>query len=389
MDGLQNYFLVDKDPRMQLAKKLGESGSCIAAVNILIHLLKPMGASDDFIGRMTNVGVLVEMLKSNDGNDYQNEECMDGNDDQNEQCMEPAFARVFFMIGDLVLKNEETEGELKKTWIHTTEETCVAPDAYNGLNVTLAMAHQCIYHSQQILARLTGTEAEETNVSDDVRRQMLLDLAETHSRIGDIMRIRRRLVDAIHSYHNSIQQRDCVTCAPKKLIARDHYHLSLCYEELYGEMEEGGNRAVKEGDEGEEEGLVDTRNFVGDLCAAELLHHAIGHSFASLSSLALYLAESRGGDYQDIGKEIQEIGKEALKDDGDLVGPKQAIHFDQKINRIIQIMNEIPRNDSDEELGIIQQFVTDNILVRVRQMALYVSENNEIGNKGQQSVQIV
>jgi hypothetical protein len=52
-------------------------------------------------------------------------------------------------------------------------------------------------------------------------------------------------------------------------------------------------------------------------------------------------------------------------------------------------MNEIPRNDSDEELGIIQQFVTDNILVRVRQMALYVSENNEIGNKGQQSVQIV
>lgn len=114
MDGLQNYFLVDKDPRMQLAKKLGESGSCIAAVNILIHLLKPMGASDDFIGRMTNVGVLVEMLKSNDGNDYQNEECMDGNDYQNEQCMEPAFARVFFMIGDLVLKNEETEGELKK-----------------------------------------------------------------------------------------------------------------------------------------------------------------------------------------------------------------------------------------------------------------------------------
>jgi hypothetical protein len=85
MEGLQNYFLVDKDPHMQLAKKLGKSGSCIAAVNILIHLLKPMGASDDFIGRMTNVGVLVEMLKSNDGNDYQNEECMDGNDYQNER----------------------------------------------------------------------------------------------------------------------------------------------------------------------------------------------------------------------------------------------------------------------------------------------------------------
>jgi hypothetical protein len=121
----------------------------------------------------------------------------------------------------------------------------------------------------------------------------------------------------------------------------------------------GGNRAVKEGDEGEEEGLVDTRNFVGDLSAADLLNHAICHSFASLSSLALYLAERCEGDYQDIGKEIQEIGKEVLKDDGDFVAPKQAIHFDQKIKQIIQIINKITCNDSDEELGIIQQFVRD------------------------------
>ena len=70
---------------MELAKRLDESGSCIPAVNILIHLLKPMGASDDFIGDMTNIRVLVEMLKSKDCNDYQNEECM-----------KPAFVRVFF-----------------------------------------------------------------------------------------------------------------------------------------------------------------------------------------------------------------------------------------------------------------------------------------------------
>lgn len=387
MDGLQNYLLVDKDPRMVLAKKLGESGSCTAAVNILTYLLKTMGASDDFIGPMTNARVLVEKLKSDDIKDYQNEE----------ECMEPAFVRVFFMIGDLLLKNEETEGELKKTWSHTTEETSVPVDAFNGLNVMLGMAHECIYHSQQILERLIYMSDYMTNINVEVQGQMLLDLAETHSRIGDIMRLRKDFENAIHSYHNSISTHQCerVTGEPKKLIARDHYHLSLCYEELYGEKEEGGNRAVKEGDKGEDGkeekelsapimGIV-----VRDLSAADLLNHSIAHSFASLLSLALYLAEScKEGNNQNIEKAIQEIGEEVLKHDGENVASKHSINFNKAIQRILIEMKKLPCCDSDKNLGIIHEFVERKIVMRVRQMVAYLIEN-EIGNKEQQSVQIV
>ena len=78
-----------------------------------------------------------------------------------------------------------------------------------------------------------------------------------------------------------------------------------------------------------------------------------------------------------------------MKDDGDLVAPKQGIHFDQEINRIFRHINSLPCNESDEELGIIHQFIRENIMLRLRQMALYVSKNNEIGINVQQSVQIV
>jgi len=58
-DHLNNYHLVDEDPRMILAKNLGESGSCTSAINILIHILTAMGASDDFIKSMTDCGTVL------------------------------------------------------------------------------------------------------------------------------------------------------------------------------------------------------------------------------------------------------------------------------------------------------------------------------------------
>ena len=52
-----------------------------------------------------------------------------------------------------------------------------------------------------------------------------------------------------------------------------------------------------------------------------------------------------------------------MKDDGDLVAPKQGIHFDQEINRIFRHINSLPCNDSDEELGIIHQFIREKIML--------------------------
>ena len=78
-----------------------------------------------------------------------------------------------------------------------------------------------------------------------------------------------------------------------------------------------------------------------------------------------------------------------MKDDGHLVASIQGVHFDKEIKRIYDQIKTLPFNDSNEELGIIHQFVTEKIMVRVRQMALYVGEKNEIGNNVQQSLQIM
>jgi len=243
-----------------------------------------MGASNDFITSMTDSRTVLSK-KNNREIDF-------GID---EECMEPAYARVFLMIGDLMLKKEEMEKELYKIRDRdgTNDEDHLSDDTYNGLHVMLAIAYECLDHSQKTILSLKDME-DDANESDvDMRGkimfdrgEMLLDLATTYSRIGDILRYRKKLNEAIESYNQSIDLRLSVTDERMKLLAMDQHHLSLCYEELYEEQEEGRNLLIP----GEDE--------LSSLSSTDLLAQSIGFSLLSLLTLAVYVA----GDNEDIKK---------------------------------------------------------------------------------------
>jgi len=335
-DHLNNYHLVDEDPRMILAKNLGESGSCTSAINILIHILTAMGASDDFIKSMTDCGTVLSKEINHD-------DCLDIEDST--ECTEPAYARVFLMIGDLMLKNEEMEKELYKIRDGTNNEDHLSDDTYNSLHVMFAIAYECLYHAQIIILSLKDTEFD-VDMRGKIlldRGEMLLDLATTYSRIGDILRYRKKLNEAIESYHQSIDLRLSVTGKRRKLLAMDQYHLSLCYEELYEQQEEGRNCLIQ----GE------------DKSSAHLLVHSIGFSLESLLSLAMYVA----GDNDDFKKKIEDIGEKAMKNDDHSV-KRFSIGFDE----VHAQMKEFDHNNSNEEFGIIGHFVQWNLVMRARRM---------------------
>ena len=294
-DNLNNYHLVDEDPRMKLAKTLGRSGSCTSAINILIHILRAMGASNDFITSMTDSRTVLSKKNNRE---------IDFGIDEDEECMEPAYARVFLMIGDLMLKKEEMEKELYKIRYGTNDEDHLSDDTYNGLHVMLAIAYECLDHSQKTILSLKDME-DDANESDvDMRGkimfdrgEMLLDLATTYSRIGDILRYRKKLNEAIESYNQSIDLRLSVTDERMKLLAMDQHHLSLCYEELYEEQEEGRNLLIP----GEDE--------LSSLSSTDLLAQSIGFSLLSLLTLAVYVA----GDNDDIKKKLKTLERRQWK----------------------------------------------------------------------------
>ena len=82
-DDLEDYFLVDQDPRMKVVEKLNANGSSNPAVAILNCLLKGLGVSDTFITRMTSIEIYSM------GNEEEDpDECEEDEEEDPDECKE-------------------------------------------------------------------------------------------------------------------------------------------------------------------------------------------------------------------------------------------------------------------------------------------------------------
>ena len=82
-DDLEDYFLVDQDPRMKVVEKLNANGSFNLAVDILRYLLKVLGVSDTFIARMTSIEIYSMGDEEEDP-----DECEEDEEEDPEECEE-------------------------------------------------------------------------------------------------------------------------------------------------------------------------------------------------------------------------------------------------------------------------------------------------------------
>jgi hypothetical protein len=349
-DDLEDYFLVDQDPRMKVVEKLNANGSFNPAVAILRYLLKVLGVSDEFIARMTSIEIYSMGDEEEDPDECEEDEEEDP--DECEENMEPAKAKLFLLIGDLLLKDQETTGIVSKMWEYTldsTKEEAVSADDRNRMTFILAVAFQCIEYSQRSIERFIASDCYKTKYTEAKQMQIGLDFAMTYSRIGDVRYYRQDCRRAIDSYNKSIELRRSVTGKDIKLLAMDHYRISICYETEYKESLDACNssQTVRRKAERGDMAVVDEWN---KLSASDFLYFTIVHSFASAVAFAQYYAGCCDG-VEDC--DIDELNKALIEGEG-------VDFYYQKMKYIEQIMNKWkPAPGFESEFPIILQFITE------------------------------
>ena len=354
-DDLEDYFLVDQDPRMKLVEKLNANGSFYPAVDILRYLLKVLGVSDTFIARMTSIEIYSMGDEEEDP-----DECKENEEEDPDECeenMELAKAKLFLLIGDLLLKDQETMGIVSKMWEYTldsTKEEAVSADDRNKMTFILAVAFQCIEYSQQSIERVIISDCYKTKYTEAKQIQIEHDFAMTYSRIGDVRYYRQDCRRAIVSYNQSIELRSTITGKDIKLLAMDHYRISICYETEYKESLDACNsgQTVRRKAERGDMAVVDEWD---KLSAIDFLYFTMVHSFKSAVAFARCLTGCCDGVEE---CDIVELNK-ALKE-GKQVDSGHSLFYYQKMKDIEQLMNKWkPAPGFESEFPIILQFVTE------------------------------
>jgi len=202
-------------------------------------------------------------------------------------------------------QNEEQQNQLEEEQEEVSDPTEDLQIAWENLDIARTILSRIVenFDPTSVDSTTIGLKADSTvNFTEEEKRELLLDLALTHTRLGDVQRANGN-TSAVEDYSRSLEIRRHVLGEFDKLVADCHYSLAQAYGEAPSKEKEredgalGIVAALGNGGGPQSDGDGMTKEEI-----AECLVKSIDHYLACGVTFAGYLANMCGKDAQEVTK---------------------------------------------------------------------------------------